>query len=463
MPQKGGAIAVASIASGLTATGTVETAQPSEALLGDLTHRITQRHATVAIIGLGYVGLPLAVECARAGFRVLGVDADTSKVAQLNAGRSYIRDVPSSVVGPLVSKSQLRVSRDYAVLADADVIVICVPTPITRNKEPDVSCVTQAAETLRRHLAAGQLMILRSTSYPGTTVELVRPILEATGLRVGREIFLAFAPERLNPGQPQHTIHNTPVVVGGCDPLSTKLAALFLRQMASQVVTVSSPTAAEMIKLLENVFRNVNIALVNQMAMLCDRMDLDIWEIVDAAATKPYGFMSFHPGLVGGHCIPVDPYFLAWKAREYDFHADFIELAARVNDAMPYFVVNKVIAALNDHQKSVEGASVLVLGVTFKKDVDDCRHSPALKVIELLKTRRMKVSYHDPYAPEVGVNGDRCRSVPLTEDALRLADCVVILIDHSCIPYEQVVANARLVVDSRNATRGVAARHVVRV
>ncbi len=442
---------------------TVRAAKPTSTVAASLADRITARQATVAIIGLGYVGLPLAVECARHGFPVVGVDTDVSKVAQLNAGRSYVRDVPSDVLGPLISKGQLRVSRESTVLGDADVAIICVPTPITRNKEPDVSFVAEAAKALQRHLAAGQLVILRSTSYPGTTEELVRPILEATGLRVGHDIFLAFAPERINPGNPEYTVHNIPVVVGGCDPHSLELAILFFSQMASKVVPVSSATAAEMTKLLENVFRNVNIALVNQMAMLCDRMGLDVWEIVEAAATKPYGFMSFKPGLVGGHCIPVDPYFLAWKAREYDFHADFIELAARVNDAMPYFVVNKVIAALNGHQKGPHGASILALGVTFKKDVDDCRHSPALKVMELLAARGMRVSYHDPYAPEVAVNGSRYRSVPLTDEALQRADCVVILTNHSCVPYDQVVANANLIIDTRNATQGFGAARIVRM
>jgi len=428
-----------------------------------LADRLASRQATVAIIGLGYVGLPLAIECARTQFTVIGVDTDTSKVAQVNAGRSYIRDVSSDVLGPLVSKGQIRASRDHTSLGDADVIIICVPTPITRNKEPDVSHVTDAAKAIRRTLSPGQLVILRSTSYPGTTEELVRPILEATGLKVGRDFFLAFAPERIDPGNTEYAIHNIPVVVGGCDPVSAELGTLFFKQMASKVVTISSTTAAEMCKLLENVFRNVNIALVNQMAMLCDRMGLDIWEIVDAAATKPYGFMSFKPGLVGGHCIPVDPYFLAWRAREFDFHADFIELAARVNDAMPYFVVNKVISALNGRSRGPEGASILVLGVAFKKDVDDCRHSPALKVIELLTSRGMRVSYHDPYIPDVGVNGSRYHSVPLTDEALHQADCVVILTDHSCVPYDQVVANAKLIVDSRSATRSLAAAHVVKV
>jgi UDP-N-acetyl-D-glucosamine dehydrogenase len=429
----------------------------------DLLDSIQTRQATIGVIGLGYVGLPLAVECAQTGFTVLGVDTDAAKVTQLNAGRSYIGDVSSGALSALVSKGQFRASRQHTVLNHADVMVICVPTPITRNKEPDVSYITQAARAIQRHLSPGKLVIVRSTSYPGTTGELVRPIIEASGLSVGRDVFLAFAPERVNPGRPETPIRDIPVVVGGCDRLSTELAATFFRQMGSQVIPVSSPATAEMVKLLENVFRNVNIALVNQMAMLCDRMGLDIWEIVTAAATKPYGFMSFSPGLVGGHCIPVDPYFLSWKAREYDFHADFIELAARVNDEMPYFVANKVVSALNGQQKSAEGAFVLVLGVAFKKDIDDCRYSPALKVIELLAARGMRVSYHDPYAGEVATNAGSFRSVPLTDEALQEADCVVILTDHSCVPYERVVRRARLIVDSRNATKDHDGRHIVRL
>lgn len=442
---------------------TKRSAQSAHTVAVDLADSILSRQATVAVIGLGYVGLPLAIECAQAQFPVLGLDTDASKVAQINAGRSYIPDVSSDVLGTLVSNGRIRASRDHGALDAAAVFVICVPTPITRNKEPDVSYISHAAKAVQRHLSRGKLVILRSTSFPGTTEELVRPILEASGLKVGRDIFLAFAPERINPGNPAYTIHNIPVVVGGCDGVSTEVASVFFSQMASKVVQVASPAAAEMVKLLENVFRNVNIALVNQMAMLCDRMGLDIWEIVGAAATKPYGFMPFTPGLVGGHCIPVDPYFLAWKAREYDFHADFIELAARVNDDMPYFVANKVVAALNHQQKGAEGASVLVLGVAFKKDIDDCRHSPALKVIELLMARGMRVSYHDPHVPEVRFNGTRLRSIPLTDEALREGDCVVILTDHSSIPYKRVVTHAKLIVDSRNATRDSRAAHIVRL
>jgi UDP-N-acetyl-D-glucosamine dehydrogenase len=437
--------------------------KPANTAAAELVDRILTRQAAVAVIGLGYVGLPLAIECAQAGFTVFGVDTDASKVTQVNSGRSYIRDVPADALATLVSKGQIRASRQHAVLNHADVIIICVPTPITRNKEPDVSFLSQAAKAVQRHLSSGKLVIVRSTSYPGTTGELVRPILESSGLRIGQDVFLAFAPERINPGTPGYTIRNIPVVVGGCDRVSTEVATLFFKQMASKVVPVSNPATAEMVKLLENVFRNVNIALVNQMAMLCDRMGLDIWEIVKAAATKPYGFMPFTPGLVGGHCIPVDPYFLAWKAREYDFHADFIELAARVNDDMPYFLADKVVAALNHHQKGVDGASVLILGVAFKKDIDDCRHSPALKVIELLAARGARVSYHDPYAAEVRFNGTVLRSTALNDEALREADCVVILTDHSCISYERVVNSARLVVDSRNATRDFQATHIVRV
>lgn len=330
-----------------------------------LASQIVTRQALVAVMGLGYVGLPLAVECARNGFAVIGVDIDATRVSHVNAGRSYLLDVPSHLLGPLVADGKVSATQDPAAMAGVDVVIVCVPTPITRHKEPDVAYLTNAAHTLRRYLPAGRLVVLRRISYPGTTEELVRPILEADGLKVGTDLFLAFAPERINPGSQSYSLRDVPIVVGGCDPRSTELAKLFLQQVTSTVVPVSGPTTAEMVKLLENVFRNVNIALVNHMAMLCDRMGLNIWEIIAAAATKPYGFMSFQPGLVGGHCIPVDPYFLAWKAREYDFHSDFIELAARVNDAMPYFVVNRVVAALNQRHKGVDGTSVLALGVTF--------------------------------------------------------------------------------------------------
>jgi UDP-N-acetyl-D-glucosamine dehydrogenase len=419
--------------------------------------RIRSRTALIAVVGLGYVGLPLAVAHAQRGFRVLGIDVDRAKVAAVSDGRSYIKDVPSSEVADASAVGRLIASTSFTALKDADAVFICVPTPCTRNKEPDTSRIEAAAEGIARHLRKGMLVILRSTSYPGTTEELVKPILERTGLKVGKDIYLAFAPERVDPGRKDFTVHNTPVVVGGCDPESARRATLLLGQVVNRVVAISSPAAAEMAKLLENVFRNVNIALVNQMAMLCDRMGLNIWEIIDAASTKPYGFQAFQPGPgVGGHCIPVDPYYLAWKALEYDFHMDFIQLAARVNDDMPYYVAQKTMLHTNGHRNSSEGPSVLVVGVTFKRDIEDYRDSPALKIIQLLESQRVRVSYHDPFVPSLAINGRSHKSVPLTEQTLRAADVVVIVTDHTSLDYNFIVRHARKVFDTRNVTRRIA-------
>ena len=419
----------------------------------ELEGKILSGTATIAVIGLGYVGLPLALSLVRRGYSVLGVDVDESKVDTLRARRSYIRDVTADEVQECFSTERLTATSASAVLGEADAVFICVPTPFTPQKEPDTTYVADAARSIVANGRDGQLVILRSTSYPGTTEEVVRPILESRGRRVGADVFLAFAPERIDPGNTNYTTDQIPVVVGGCDPDSTRLATLLLGQIAAKVVPVASPAAAEMTKLLENVFRNVNIALVNQITQLCDRMGLDVWEIVQAAATKPYGFMSFKPGMVGGHCIPVDPYYLAWKAREYDFHMDFIELSARVNEAMPFYVVNKLMTALHDHGGQNGHERVAVLGVAFKKDVDDARHSPAIKVIELLRKRKIEVAYHDPYIPTLHVNGDVFHSEALTDELLRTADCVLILADHSCFDYEAIVREARMVFDARNATR----------
>ena len=419
----------------------------------ELDAKIATGTATVAVVGLGYVGLPLALALARHGHPVLGVEIDDRKVRMLREGHSYIRDVPDEEVQAGVVDSRLTVTSDAGVLAEADAVFICVPTPFTPQKEPDTSYISAAAEGIAACGRDGQLVILRSTSYPGTTEEVVRPILERHGRRVGVDIFLAFAPERIDPGNA--TTEQIPVVVGGCDPESTRMAMLLMRSVAPRVVPVSSPATAEMTKLLENVFRNINIALVNQVAQLCDRMGLDVWEVVEAAATKPYGFMSFKPGLVGGHCIPVDPYYLAWKAREFDFHMDFIELAARVNEAMPFYVVNKLMTVLHDNGHINGHERVAILGVAFKKDVDDARYSPAIKVIELLWKRRVEVVYHDPYIPALRVNGDVLRSQPLTDELLQTVDCVLILADHSCFDYESIVQKAHVVFDARNAARNV--------
>ncbi len=414
------------------------------------------RQAGIAVIGLGYVGLPLAVAYAQLGFRVVGIDINPARVDALSRNQSHVGDVPASEIAAARAAGHLALDASYDSLSQADAIIICVPTPCTPNKQPDTSSIADAARGIAHHLRPGQLVILRSTSYPGTTEELVLPVLEAGGLKVGRDIFLAFVPERVDPGRRDFTVRNTPVIVGGVEPESTRRAVQLFEQLGPPVVPVSSPAAAEMAKLLENVFRNVNIALVNQLAMLCDRMGLDIWEVVDAAATKPYGFLRFQPGPgVGGHCIPVDPYYLAWKAREYDFHMDFIELAARVNEEMPYHVVTKALLALNGKRNRSAPVRVMALGVTFKRDVEDYRGSPALKIMELLMQHGVKVTYHDPYVPRLSVSGHSFISRPLTPATLRGVDCVMILADHSCFDYQWIVRHAKQVFDTRNATRNV--------
>lgn len=435
--------------------------------------RIAERTARIAVIGIGYVGLPLAVGFAQAGFPVVGVDVDEKKVASVNGGRSYIGDVTDEELRPHVQVGRLQATTDYEVLREMDAIFICVPTPYDAQRAPDLSYIRAAAEGIRPRLQPGQLIVLQSTTYPGTTEEIVQPILEQSGLRAGVDFYLAFSPERIDPGNRQWTAHNLPKVVGGITPECTRLAADLLRQMGAPVHLVSSPRAAEMTKLLENTFRAVNIALVNELALLAERMGIDFWEVIEAAKTKPFGFMPFYPGPgVGGHCIPVDPYYLSWKAREYDFYTKFIELAAEVNQVMPYHAVDLVAEALSQKGKPLKGAQVLVLGVAFKPDVDDSRNSPAERVIELLLSRGARVRYHDPYIPRFRVGGDVfyranavLESVPLTDEALADADCVVILTGHRNLDYGRVVRQARVVVDCCNATGGTVpgAAYIVRL
>lgn len=423
------------------------------------------RTARVGVVGLGYVGLPLAVEIGRAGFVVAGVDIDPARVSSINRGQSYIADVPGDAIAHLVEASTFTATADWDELRDADVIIVCVPTPLTKSKEPDLSCVIAAARQCAEVLRPAHLIILESTTYPGTTVEVVRPALECTGLQAGTDFHLAFSPERIDPGNREHRIRTIPKIVGGLTPACTRLAQAFYEQVVERVVVVSSPTVAEMVKVYENVFRNVNIALVNELALLCDRMGIDVWEVIDAAATKPYGFMPFYPGPgVGGHCIPVDPYYLAAKAREYDFHARFIELAATINDSMPYYVLSRTTAALGGMGKPLRGARVLVLGVAYKRDIADTRMSPALKILELLHKGGASIAYHDPYVAEITLpNPGALASTPLTDEALAGSDCVVIATDHSGIDYGRVLAQAPLIVDARNRLRGVRMPHVVRL
>jgi UDP-N-acetyl-D-glucosamine dehydrogenase len=431
----------------------------------DLKGRIEKRQARIAVIGLGYVGLPLAVEFARAGFEVWGIDLDRRKVDSVNRGKNYIIDVDDRHLREMVSQGKLTATSDYGALKKCDVVHICVPTPFTVTKDPDVSYIVNAAEGIARHLRRGMLVILKSTTYPETTTKVVMPILEKGGLKAGKDFYLAFSPERIDPGNKKFTTATTPTVVGGYTPACGQLAKLVYNQIIDQIVMVSSPSAAEMTKLLENIFRSVNIALVNELACLCERMDnVDMWEVVDAAATKPYGFMPFYPGPgLGGHCIPIDPYYLAWKAKEYDFHTDFIELAAETNENMPYHVVNKVIQALSDHGKAASKSRVLVLGVAFKKDIDDIRSSPAIKVIELLQNKVRSLVYNDPFVPSFAENGIDMRSVRLTPQLLNSVDCVLITTNHTSYDYRVIVKNAKLVVDTRNATKGIKSSKVVKI
>jgi UDP-N-acetyl-D-glucosamine dehydrogenase len=437
-----------------------------------LAYKIAERSARLAVIGLGYVGLPLSVGFARAGFAVVGLDIDERKLATLNAGHSHIQDVPSADVAAVAGAGRFVASNDYDMLSGVDAIFICVPTPFDARKAPDLTYIEQAARGIALRLRRGQLVILQSTTYPGTTEEFVLPILEGSGLRAGVDFHLAFSPERINPGDRHFTVENTPKVVGGLTSHCTELARLLLAQLFAHVHVVSSPRAAEMSKLLENIYRSVNIALVNELALLSERMGIDLWEVIEAAKTKPFGFMPFYPGPgAGGHCIPVDPYYLSWKAREYDFYTKFIELAAEVNQAMPYHVVDLVAQALSRQGRPVEGASVLVLGVAFKRDVDDARNSPAERVIELLLQRGAEVTVHDPHVPRFRIGRDVfyreerwLESVPLTDRLLAAADCVVILAGHRAVDYSQVVRAARLVVDTVNCTSGLrGAAEVVRI
>jgi UDP-N-acetyl-D-glucosamine dehydrogenase len=431
----------------------------------DLEDRIERREARICVVGLGYVGLPLAVEFARLGFPVTGLDVDQERVSAILRGESYIQDVSGDDVSRLLREGNLTATADGEVLAEMDVIFICVPTPFTKTKTPDLSYVVAASEEIARHLKPGQLIVLQSTTYPGTTEEDVLPILETSGLKAGRDFHLAFSPERVNPGDRKYTVTNTPKVVGGVSPRCAELAQLVLGQLMPGVHIVSSPRAAEMTKLLENIFRSVNIALINELAKLSERMDIDIWEVVEAASTKPFGFMPFHPGPgVGGHCVPVDPYYLFWKSREYDFYPRFIELAAELNQGMPYHVVTKIAQALNTRGKTLQDAKVLILGVSFKPDVDDARNSPAQRVIELLLSSGARVTYNDPRIAQFTVGKDvfypeeqTLDSTSLTEELLESQDCVAVVAGHSSYDYEWIVAHAPLIVDTMNSTKGVKA------
>jgi UDP-N-acetyl-D-glucosamine dehydrogenase len=434
----------------------MELLQAPGSLREQLKKKFVDRTARIGVAGIGYVGLPLAVEKAKVGFEVVGYDRNSVRVDQVNQGLNYIRDVNDAEMAQLVENGKLAASTDFSSLGHCDAIVICVPTPLTPNLDPDISYIKAVGEQIAVHLRPGQLVCLESTTYPGTTQEVLLPLLSTSGLKVGEDFFLCFSPERVDPGNARYTTKNTNKVVGGITEACKDVAGCFYQQTILDVLTVSSPKVAEMCKVFENTFRSVNIALVNEMALLCDRLGISIWEVLDAAATKPFGIMRFDPGPgVGGHCIPLDPFYLAWKAREYDFHTRFIELAGEINHGMPYYVRDKVGRALNRSGRAINGADILILGVAYKKDIEDWRESPALKVMELLHNDGAKIDYHDPFVAKFTEHGKQWHSIPLSKERLERADCVLILTNHSNVDYERVVEHAKIVVDTRNATKHV--------
>lgn len=421
-----------------------------------LEQKIKKKSAFVGVIGLGYVGLPLATGFGDEGFKVIGIDISKKKVDLVNSGKSDIDDVSGKQVFSLVKNKKLKATTNFASLKQIDCVCLCVPTPLSKSKDPDVSFILNAIEQVKKYLHCGQLVILESTTYPGTTDELILPILETTGLKVGKDFFLAFSPERVDPGNPRYKIKNTPRVVGGITPLCTEIAKLFYEQIIVEVISMSSTKSAEMVKLLENTFRGVNIGLVNEVALMCDRLKIDVWEIIDAASSKPFGFMKFYPGPgLGGHCIPIDPHYLSWKLKSLNYYARFIELAGDINSHMPEYVTERIARVLNERKKSLKSAEILVLGAAYKKDISDIRESPALDVMRLLEQREAKVSYNDPYVLEVSMNGYTLKSRRLTSKLLKKADCVVILTDHKSYDYFWIVKNSKLIFDARNATKDV--------
>jgi len=439
-----------------------EVQTPTEATAQMLAEKIRTHRARVGIVGLGYVGLPLAVEFANAGFTVTGIDISEGKVERVNAGDSYVGDVPSATLAPLVESGKLRATTDFAAVAELDTINICVPTPLRKTKDPDMSYIVSSCQEIAKRFHPGTLVILESTTYPGTTDEVVLPMLSKPGLEVGRDFFLCFSPERVDPGNPKYQTVNIPKVVGGCTPACSEMGRLFYAQALEHVVPVSSTQVAEMVKLLENTFRMINIGLVNEIAMMCGRMGINVWEVIDAAATKPFGFMPFYPGPgLGGHCIPIDPFYLSWKTKQAGIEARFIELAGYINGQMPHFAVEKVQDALNDRGKPVKGSRIHIMGVAYKKDIDDLRESPALDVMLLLRRRGAIVSYSDPHVPSLKLDDFRADAMP--ESRAGEADCVVIVTDHSAFDYPGLLERSCLIVDTRNALKGFSSPKIVRL
>jgi UDP-N-acetyl-D-glucosamine dehydrogenase len=437
----------------------VTPARSTSELLAD---KISSRSARVGVVGLGYVGLPLAVEFAEVGFEVTGIDLSEAKTARLNAGESYIGDVPTAAVAALVKKKKLRATMDFSVISALDTVNICVPTPLRKTKDPDMSYIVSACEEIAKYLHAGMLIILESTTYPGTTDELVLPMLEKSGLKCGEDFFLCFSPERVDPGNPNFQTRNIPKVVGGTTAACTELGRLFYSQALERVVPVSSTQVAEMVKLLENTFRMINIGLANEIAVMCDGMGINVWEVIEAAATKPFGFMPFYPGPgLGGHCIPIDPFYLSWKTKQAGIEARFIELAGYINGQMPHFVVAKIQNALNDAGKPIRGSTIHIFGVSYKRDIDDVRESPALDIMHLLKRRGGLVRYSDPYVPALELDGETMKAVD--PENVRGADCAVVVTDHKAFDYAALAENAPLIVDTRNAFKGMALNKLVRL
>ena len=429
----------------------------------ELSEKILTRTAATGVIGLGYVGLPLAMEFAERGFSVTGIDVDAEKVGMVNSGHSYIQDVPSRCLEQNLAQGRFRATTDFSVIGDLDTVNIAVPTPLRKTKDPDMSFVISAAKQVAKHVHPGMLVILESTTYPGTTQEIMLPMLEASGLKCGQDFFLCFSPERVDPGNSIYNTRNIPKVVGGITPACTKLGAQFYASTLERVVPVSSSSVAEMVKLLENTFRMINIGLVNEVAMICDRMGVNVWEVIDAAATKPFGYMPFYPGPgLGGHCIPIDPFYLSWKSKQAGVEARFIELAGSINGQMPRYVVDKIQQALNQRAKPLLGSHVHIAGVTYKRDVNDLRESPALDIILLLEQRGARVTYSDPHIPRLRLNGHSLASVHLNEAACK-ADCVAIVTDHSTFDYALLVDSADLIVDTRNALKGRESDKIVRL
>lgn len=426
-----------------------------------LIERIKTKQAALGVIGLGYVGLPLAVEKAKAGFDVTGLDIQQSRVDQVNRGENYIGDVIEDELRQLVTQNKIKATTDEEVLDQLDVVAICVPTPLDDYQQPDISYVRSSTEMIARHLRPGMLVVLESTTYPGTTKEIVQPILEATGLKCGKDFFLSYSPERVDPGNKMYNTKNTPKVVGGVTPACTEVsAALYEAVLDGRVHRVSSPEVAEMEKILENTFRNINIGLANEMAILCHRMGIDVWEVIDAAKTKPYGFMAFYPGPgLGGHCIPIDPWYLAWKAREYNYHTKLIEAAGEINNSMPEYVVERIADILNDDGKAIRGSSILLLGISYKKDIDDFRESPVLDIMAILEKKGAHVTFSDPYIANFTYRGERFEGTPLTEERLQQADLTVITTDHTRFNYSMIAENAKVIFDTRNVMRSYPTAH----